>query len=464
MPRTCFLPLLCLCLACHAPARVRPAAPVAGPSPIAPAAPLSPFSRIETELAALRGLPFVRPVPSTKQTRADFRAWVHSELVRELPPEKNQALSQAYGHLGLAPVGFDLLTTMEDALTTQVAAYYDPRSKAFHTLSDSRGKAADDMIVAHELTHALDDQHFDLETFDGGRDNRLGLSEEQRTARQFVTEGEATFMMLAWQNATGQGADKHLGPLGVAGVRMAVTMLGAADPLALLAAARQGRDLTELTEEDRRELEAMVKLPPLVSLPLIEPYFKGAAFISEVWGRGGWDAVSDLYRNPPASTEQILHSREKFFEHRDPPISISLPEARPALREPPVATDVFGELGVRAYFKTCNFASADRAAAGWGGDRFWVWKRPKGFLVLWATRWDSDSDAKKFLDAYTSTIETRFPEGQVVPAGQNAWKLQRSAGDLLHIERRDRDVDIMLGAQPQEISDLRAVFLAALRQ
>ena len=54
------------------------------------------------------------------------------------------------------------MTTMEEAFTTQVAAYYDPKSKAFRVLGEARGKNVDEIIVAHELTHALDDQHFSL--------------------------------------------------------------------------------------------------------------------------------------------------------------------------------------------------------------------------------------------------------------------------------------------------------------
>jgi len=462
MPRAFLLVLLCL--GCHAPAQVHPAVPAPVAVSPAPPVPVSPFSRIETELSALRGLSFKHPVPSSTQSRADFRAWVHAELERDLPPAKNQGLSHAYADLGLVPQGFDLTTTLEEALTTQVAAYYDPHSKGFRVVGETRGKAVDEMIVAHELTHALDDQHFDLETFDGGEGNRLGLSEDERTARQFVTEGEATFMMLAWRSASGEGAGKRLGPLGVAGVRMAVTLLGAADPIELLAAARGSRSVAELSPEDRRELDQMTKLPPLVSMPLIEPYFKGAALISEVWGRGGWDAVSDLYRHPPASTEQILHPREKFFGRRDPPILMRLPVARPALGEAPMATDVLGELGVRAYFKTWDFPSGEAAAAGWGGDRLWVWKRAGQFLVLWATRWDSESDAKRFLAAYLDTLEPRFPDARIERAGQDAWRLLRPEGDLLYSERRGRDVDVIVGARPEEISDLRAVLLAVERR
>ena len=461
-PMSRALLLVLFCLGCHAPAQVRPAA--LAPSAVAPdAARAAPFSRIETELSALRGLPFLHPVPSSTQSRADFRAWVHAELGRDLPPAKNEGLSHAYADLGFVPRGFDLTTILEEALTTQVAAYYDPRGKAFRVVGDARGKDVDEIIVAHELTHALDDQHFDLETFDGGEGNRLGLPEDERTAREFVTEGEATFMMLAWRSASGEGAGKRLGPLGVAAVRMAVTMLGAADPLELLAAARRGHSIAELSPEERREFDQMTKLPPLVSMPLVEPYFKGAALVSEVWGRGGWDAVDDLYRHPPASTEQILHPREKFFGRRDPPILIRLPAAGSGLGDP-MATDVLGELGLRAYFKTWDFPSADAAAAGWGGDRFWVWKRDGQFLVLWATRWDSESDAKRFLAAYLDTVELRFSKARIERAGPEAWRVFRSEGDVLHIERRARDVDVIMGARPEEIPDLRAVLLAVERR
>ncbi|MGB8293971.1 MAG: hypothetical protein WCG85_00940 [Polyangia bacterium] len=456
--------LVLMCLGCHAPAQVHPAAPTPAAAPTDAASPVTPFARIETELSALRALPFKHSVPSSTQSRADFRAWVHGELGRELPPAKNQALSHAYADLGFAALGFDLVTTMEEAFTTQVAAYYDPKSKAFRVLGETRGQDVDEIIVAHELTHALDDQHFDLENFDGGEGNRLGLSEDERTAHQFVTEGEATFMMLAWRSASGEGAAKQLGPLGVAGVRMAVALLGAADPIELLAATRRGRSAAELSPEERSELDQMTKLPPVISMALVEPYFKGAALVSEVWGRGGWDAVNDLYRHPPTSTEQILHTREKFLDHRDPPIAITLPAARPALHDAPTATDVLGELGMRAYFKTWDFPSGDAAAAGWGGDRFWVWNRGGRFVVLWATRWDSESDAKKFLAAYLDTLEVRFPAARIEHAGQDAWRLIRPQGDLLHTERRGRDVDVIAGAQTEDIPELRAVLSAVERR
>jgi hypothetical protein len=291
----------------------------------------------------------------------------------------------------------------------------------------------------------------------------LGLSEETRTARQFVTEGEATFMMLAWKMASGEGKDKHLGPLTVAGLRMALAMLGAADMTEILATTRQGRSLADLSAEERDELDQMAKLPPIISLSLIEPYFKGAAFISEVWGRGGWAAVDDLYRHPPDSTEQILHFKEKFLERREPPIEITLPEKRSILRDRPAETDVLGELGIRAYFKTWDHRDGESAAAGWGGDRFWVWKQAAGEVVLWATRWDSEKDAREFFEAFLDTLELRFPKSKVEAAGPNAWRVRRTSGDWLHVARKGLDVDVVQGLRLQDVPEVRSLLLSVAR-
>ena len=143
MSRTHIPAVLLLCVSCHAPAQVRPAA--AGLAAVSPAPPasVSRFSHIETELSALRGLPFKHSIPWSTQSRADFRAWVHAELARDLSPTKNQGLSHAYADLGFAPQGFDLTTTLEEALTTQVAAYYDPSSKAFRVVGGARGEEVD---------------------------------------------------------------------------------------------------------------------------------------------------------------------------------------------------------------------------------------------------------------------------------------------------------------------------------
>ena len=441
-----------------------PLVAVAPPAPRPVVEPRSAFPVLQRELAALRGRPFLRPVSAGVQSRDEFRVFVRGELDRELPPAKREALSRAYVGLGLASPGFDLGRALEEAYTSQVAAYYDPRTRTFHVVGQAADMDADREVVVHELTHALQDQYWPLEEFQGGPDNRLGLSDDEKTAREFVTEGEATFLMFAWDAGSGEGDTRHLGPFAVAGVRMMMTILGKADFFELLSAVRRGHSAQMLDAEARAELDSLARLPPLISLPLVEPYFKGAALVSELWGRGGWPAVDELYRHPPQSTEQVLHPAEKLFGRREPPIRMSLPaDAPPALASPAVS-EVQGELGLLAYFKTWKHPRGAEAAAGWGGDRFWAWHRAGGSLLLQATRWDSEADAREFFQAFLDTLKPRFPSARLNREAMGVRWLRQPDGTLLHVERRGRDVDLMVGVRRDEVAALQSVLARVARQ
>jgi hypothetical protein len=308
--------------------------------------------QIENELSALRGLAFKAPVPYEEQTREQFRSVVRGELARELPGEKGWALSRTYARMGFLPANFHLQDALEEAFTTQVAAYYDHSKHVFHVLDKAHAPTARNRkgneVIAHELVHALQDQHFDLAKFDGDGKERADLDDDARTARRFLVEGEATFVQMAWQMGSGSGPKKSLGPLTVAGLRMGVAMMAAADLVELLSNVRRGETASALSSDERAAMEATARLPPFVIVPMLEPYYKGALLVSDAWAKGGWAAVDDLYRHPPESTEQALHPVEKLLGQRDPPVRIAL-TGQPAVLEGArlLTTDVLGELGLR---------------------------------------------------------------------------------------------------------------------
>jgi hypothetical protein len=429
---------------------------------------------IQAEVSALRGLPFLRPVPYAAQSRKDFRQYVRRELARELPGAKLASLARTYGQMGLTPPAFDLGAALERSLTTQVAAYYDPRGRFFRVVDGKRDpaqvRARGDEVIAHELMHALQDQHFDLTRYDGGEGNAQGLDDDERAARRFVAEGEATFVMMAWQMSDGPARERRLGPLAVAGLRMSVTMLAAADLVELLLAARQGgggpgsgEAAAAADPATLAELEALAELPPVVVLPLVEPYFKGALLVSEVWGRGGWAAVDDLYRRPPRSTEQVLHPVEKFLARRDPPVRIRLDPARTPLlaKARLLGSDVLGELGWRIYFRTHETPAA---AAGWGGDRYYTFAIGSRVVVLTATRWDSPAEARRFFAGYRRTLARRFPRARLGREDAPLVRVTRPDGGVLEATLRGADVDIVDGAGEQELPALRAALAGATRE
>lgn len=452
--RTGFVCALVVTTAC-APRASAPVAP--GPaSPATAAAPGDPawLADLETELTALRGLPFKWRVPFGTESKAAFRAKVRQDLWRDLPSPKSADVSRSYVALGFAERGFDLSHAMEEALATQVAAYYDPERRAFRVIGTD--VAVDDpkraMVVSHELVHALQDQYFDLQRFSGDRAGS-GLDEDQKLARRFVIEGEATFLMMAHGLGNGPPSERRLGSWAVAGLRMETRMLSAMDMLDLAASLRQGSSAEKLDPEARSELEALAKLPVVVTLPLFEPYFKGAELISEVWAAGGWPAVDALFRDPPDSTEQALHPAEKLLGHRDPPVRMHLAPNVPgpvsAARS--LGSEVVGELGWRVYFKTWRLPDPETAASGWGGDRYWSWAVGERTLTVTATTWDAQADAERFFAAYEATLANRFPRGTATGWGASGLRLEGADGTLVALVRRGSDVDIVTGARPSEL-------------
>jgi hypothetical protein len=417
-------------------------------------------ARIEAEVAALRGLEFRTPVAVADQSRQAFRQVVREALVRELPAQKNSDLSRALAAIGFLPRPIDLSRTLEEAQTTQVAAYYDPRARRFSTVGNTAHSAERDSVIAHELVHALQDQHFGLIAYQGGEGNTQGLTSDERDARDYVVEGEATFVMFAYQLASGRGRERHLGPLQVAGVRMSLTMASAVDYVETLGLLRTGAGGAELDAETRVALDGLAKLPPLLSLSLVEPYMKGAFLISEVWGRGGWPAVARLYSEPPQSTEQVLHPVEKLLDRRDLPVRIEVEPPAGLAQAPRLMDEVAGEMAWRAYFKTWGHRQPERAASGWGGDRILVWQREGSLLALIATRWDTAEDAAHFEADYLRSLRLRFAGAP--PAGRHAG-VRRQDGTYTVVERRGLDVDIVDGARAGELEPLLAAARSAAR-
>ncbi len=405
---------------------------------------------LQRELTDLRGLSFARPVPFSSQTRSDFRAKVRGDLGRELPADKAAGLSRAYAALGFVPPGFDLSRALEDAVTSEVLAYYEPETRAFRVIADGPvqvSSAATTSVLSHELVHALQDQNFDLSRFAAERDP--GVDEDQRLARKFVVEGEATFLMMAHDLArTGAGA--RLGSWSVAGLRVWTRMLSAMDLLDVAATVRLGSQAESVDADQRAALTALTTLPPIVTVPMFEPYFKGAELISEVWASGGWPAVDALYRHPPESTEQALHPAEKLIARRDRPVRIVLTGRLP-LESPPQASEVVGELGWRTYFKTWRLEGAEEAAAGWGGDRYWSWAEGNHTVTVTATTWDSPADADRFVAAYETTLASRFPLAVLASWGDRGVRLENAGGLRLAIVRRGSDVDMVQGMTVREL-------------
>ena len=174
--------------------------------------------------------------------------------------------------------------------------------------------------------------------------------------------------------------------------------------------------------------------------------------------KAGARGVDELFRRPPASSEQVLHA-EKYFTGEQPR-DVALDEERFAANNWKVAASTpLGELGVRGLLlKSLSAAEAMRAAAGWGGDRAYLFERDASTpLFVWKTLWDKPEEAAEFFRAY-NTMRARFGERRDAandPA-QVIWR-DGARGTLVHLDG-DR-VIIIRGAD----TDARGALEFALR-
>lgn len=457
--------VLALCataLACSSPPAREPVKPTPPADPVAaeaggdptasPAAPATPTQpaksnaealmektlaralEIQGEVARLREIAFKKEVPAERQSRDAFAEVVKRELAKELPAAESKRLSKALFHTGFVADKIDLGAAMELAVTSQVAAYYDPESGKFYAVSLSDDLSWLEVMTAHELTHGLQDQHFDLRKYYGEKP-KVELTEDAINARRFIVEGEATFVMMLhaaamrtkkWDSA--QLAKQISMGLGF--------LLGSMTWQQLVEDSKQQAQKIQGVEKE--QLEALDKIPPFILVPMLESYLVGAATVAAVYDKGGWKAVSALYTNPPSSTEQVLHP-DKLVGKRDEPRAVELPPLAGATGKP-LMDETLGELGWRVYLETWDIKDAKLAAAGWDGDRLAVYQTPAGLVGMAALTFDSTKDAREFEAAFAGSVAARYPGGYT-PKSKGAFK--RADGGVILVKRRRANVYIV---------------------
>jgi hypothetical protein len=151
---------------------------------------------------------------------------------------------------------------------------------------------------------------------------------------------------------------------------------------------------------DYVDLNALVRgeklddAPAILRVTLVAPYLRGLQFVAALQGRGGWPAVNNAHRRPPATTEQVLHPEKYFAREPGEQIEISDNGAVLAAGFKRIEGDTLGELELAVYLGQGRPSGTDdEAAAGWAGDRLAVYSRRSEVAVIWWTTWDDDAEA-----------------------------------------------------------------------
>lgn len=337
-------------------------------------------ARVAKKTVSLRGLPFQHKAPVEQINSVQLEQFLHNELVRAYPAGRLQAYQECLRLLGLISPTTALEQTMLGLMQEQVAGLYDYHTDTLYLMENAPfSPPLQEMILAHELCHALQNQHFHLA--DTNIENTS--NEDRQLASAALAEGDASLLMMRY---------------------VAVRK----DPESFV---------SEVFSTFAVDQKAFNAAPASLQSWLLFPYLRGILFLLETCqeeeeplaledldGQNiSWECVNEVWRDPPVSTEQILHPDKYYSAPRDEPIEIQVHDLVQLLGAgwTKAIENTFGELGLRLVLETCVLPTrAQRCAAGWGGDRYALLHSGEGKTVLlWRTVWDEAGEAEEFFPA-----------------------------------------------------------------
>lgn len=326
---------------------------------------------VQDRVETLRGIRMPHTVESCYLDSDTLRQLVVASYEEQYPPERREAIEALLVSVRLIPEDLDVMEMLVSLLDEQVGGIYDDDSKRLFVKRgyDIASSQLAQIILAHEICHALQDYRFGLK--------KMGYETPEDDDRSLavitVAEGDATRLMNEYA-------------------------IDYATP----------DMMKELPQALFMDQSAFKATPYCFQQQLLFPYIQGELLLEEAVRRGpGWR--DRLFLDPPRSSEQTMHF-EKYFDDRDAPTSLALlsefPGA-PALPEPPAGFErrelnTMGEFGIRIVFEEhLGMGVATDAAAGWDGDVYAIYGNESGkWWFVWETAWDSAEDASQFAGAW----------------------------------------------------------------
>lgn len=381
---------------------------------------------IQKKVEAIRGHRFKEPVKIGVYQRDELLEVVKEKTLKEFDSAESRAQTRALRALGLLPPTYDFKKGAMDFLAGNIAGFYDPAAKELFLIQETNEDQSqmmqmagmtNEVIVFHELVHALQDQVWGLQPFIEGESN-LDVAQAKRT----LVEGDATFNMIRLDDNPMLKMNYAMMPSSKSGMVKMTQM-----------AAGMG-----VGEEAMAGQEAMMKAPAVLLDPMLFDYADGYRFVVKLVGKkkdGEFDLspLDAAFSNPPLSTEQILHPRKYTGEEKDWPTTIALPELAPSLGKgwSLVYENTLGELLTRTWLNEFEIKRVRRIHRGWDGDRFAVFaKEGQTDALLWMSTWDRERDAREFAEAARDVLLKKYPGKALEEVRPWLWRMK--SGDSAH--------------------------------
>jgi hypothetical protein len=336
-------------------------------------------------VSAIRGKAFLHDVKTIAIDRADLSKHLHEQMVKSTPYSLDDWATMLRALQLVDTKSKDLVPKLLALYESQVLAFYDPHSHTYYSINqlpklpEQAAKLADpktleEMVMVHELTHALQDQHFKL----GDKEKALMRDTDANLAYHAVLEGEAVLVMVA-----------HI--LGKSGLDFDEVVKDDA-MLGMITSAAQAEQMIDPST------------PKYFGDMLKFPYIDGLKFVVAAYRRGGWKELDRIHADPPRTTREIFHPDEYFQRTFKPqPFDATKPANA-------ISAEHLGEFHWR-------FLVGAENARGWVNDRAVVSRDGK---VQIETTWESSERAAAFASAYGAFLKKRGIKATIEQKGSTA--------------------------------------------
>lgn len=333
------------------------------------------------EMSRITGLPIKTPLRKQMISRAEVHRYLTENLHAEYTAQELHIQEAILKAFGLVSREFDLEKFLITFYTEQAAGFYDPRRKTM-CIADWPGADMQKLVLAHELTHALQDQNFDMQKFlRADRDN-----DDATNARQAVVEGYATTAMI-----------QHL-----------------VDPVDLGTLPSLQPLMDQVIHRQMEEFPAFTGAPFFFRFQALFPYAEGMGFMQRGLAQGGWKKLNQLFSHPPTSTKEIFEPQVYFEQKHLSQVSLPRPAPLTKVAKLRLLTEnVMGELGYYALLgQFISEYEAKSVGTGWLADRYILYEGSGvyEYALVARTRWSSVETALAFFRDYHTILAKKYPE------------------------------------------------------
>jgi hypothetical protein len=343
------------------------------------------------QMSELTGLPIKSPLRKQVISRAELENYLSENLHAEMTPQELHIEEATLRAFGLVSPDFNLEKFLISFYTEQAAGFYDPHRKTMF-IADWVEPDMQSLVLAHELTHALQDQNIDLERFL----KAARPDDDASNARQAMVEGHATAAMM-----------QHLiAP-------MSLEDMISLEPL-----------MATVIHQQFEEFPAFNSAPFFFRFQALFPYIEGMGFMQRGLQGGGWKRLNSLFNDPPKTTREIFEP-QAYFEKQPMP-KLSLPPPAPLAKVRGLnflAENSMGELGYYALLgQLISEDEARSVATGWRADRYLLYEgaaagpsagvsqHARLHTLVAQTRWSGPEVALAFFRDYHSILARKYPE------------------------------------------------------